>query len=279
MWIPSWPWNSGPALYPLRVVGGAWEFAHPVYMCFVDLEKSYDRVPRGILWGVLREYGVPGPLVCAIRSLYEQSASCVRILSGCWTPPRLSLVTILFVIFMDRISRRSRGEESVRFGDIRIVSLLFSDDVVLSIYRSIYVPTLTYGHKLWVVTERMRSPIQAAKMCFLRRVAGLSLRDRVRSSNIRTELRIEPLLLRVERSQLRWHLIRMLPGRLPLEFFWARPTGRRPRSRPRTRWRDYISCLAWERLGIPQEELESVAGEKEAWGALLNRLPPRPGLG
>jgi len=31
------------------------------------------------------------------------------------------------------------------------------------IYRAIYVPTLTYGHELWVVTERMRSRIQAAK--------------------------------------------------------------------------------------------------------------------
>jgi len=164
------------------------------------------------------------------------------------------------MIFMDRISRRSRGEESVWFGDIRIASLLFADDVVLlatserdlqhalgrfaaeceavgmrvstskseamvlcrkmvvcslrvgnellpqgkefkylgvlftsegkmeremdrrigaassvmralyrsvvvkrelsrkvklSIYRSIYIPTLTYGHELWVVTKRM----------------------------------------------------------------------------------------------------------------------------
>ncbi|XP_034539437.1 uncharacterized protein LOC117812645 [Notolabrus celidotus] len=42
-------------------------------MCFVDLEKAYDRVPRGLLWGVLREYGVRGPLLRAIRSLYDQS--------------------------------------------------------------------------------------------------------------------------------------------------------------------------------------------------------------
>ena len=45
------------------------------------------------------------------------------------------------------------------------------------------------------------------------------------------------------------HLVRMPPGRLPGEVFRARPTGRRPRGRPRTRWRDYVSWLAWERLG------------------------------
>ncbi|KAI3375956.1 hypothetical protein L3Q82_016374 [Scortum barcoo] len=58
---------------------GLWEFAQPVHMCFVDLEKAFDRVPRGILWGVLREYGVRGPLLRAVRSLYDQSRSLVRI--------------------------------------------------------------------------------------------------------------------------------------------------------------------------------------------------------
>ncbi|KAK0132743.1 putative uncharacterized transposon-derived protein F52C9.6 [Merluccius polli] len=287
---------------------------------------------------------------------------------------------------MDRISRHSQGVEGVRFGDLRIGSLLFADDVVLmassdrdlqlsldrfaaeceavgmristsksesmvlnrkrvectlrvgdeilpqveefkylgvlftsdgrmereidrrigaasavmrtlhgsvvvkrelsrkaklSIYQSIYVPALTYGHELWVMTERTRSRVQAAEMSFLRRVAGLSLRDRVRSSVIREELGVDPLLLRVERSQMRWlgHLVRMPPGRLPGEVFRARPTGRRPRGRPRTRWRDYVSRLAWERLGIPQEELAEVAGEREVWASLLRLLPPRPDPG
>jgi len=39
----------------------------------------------------------------------------------------------------------------------------------LSICWSVYVPTLTDGHELWVVTERTRSRIQAAKMSFLHR--------------------------------------------------------------------------------------------------------------
>ncbi|TWW62669.1 hypothetical protein D4764_04G0013160 [Takifugu flavidus] len=59
-------------------------------------------------------------------------------------------------------------------------------------------------------------------------VAGLSLRDRVRSSTIQEELGVEPLLLRVERSQMRWlgHLVRMLPGSVTGEVFRAYPSGR-----------------------------------------------------
>ncbi|TWW57321.1 R2DM Retrovirus-related Pol polyprotein from type II retrotransposable element [Takifugu flavidus] len=379
-------------LYTLsRVFEGAWEFAQPVHMCFVDLEKAFDRVPRGVLWGVLREYGVSGPLIRAVRSLYDRCQSLVRIAGSKSNsfPVRVGLrqgcplSPILFIIFMDRISRCSHGVEGIWFGDLRIASLLFADDVVLlapsardlqlsldrfaaaceaagmristskseamvldrkkvecllrvkeeilpqveefkylgvlftsggrmereidrrigvastvmrtlhrsvvvkrelsrkakvSIYRSIFVPTLTYGHELWVMTERTRSRVQAAEMSFLRRVAGLSLRDRVRSSAIREELGVESLLLRVERSQMGWlgHLVRMPPGRLPGEVFRACPSGRRPPGRPRTRWRDYVSRLAWERLGIPPDELEEVAGEREVWASLLRLLPPRP---
>ncbi|KAK0156607.1 LINE-1 reverse transcriptase [Merluccius polli] len=319
-------------LYNLcRILEGAWEFAQPVHMCFVDLEKAFDHVPRGALWGVLREYEVSDPLIWAVCSLYDRCQSLVRIAVRVGPRQGCPLSPILFIIFMDRISRRSQGVEGVRFGDLRIGSLLFADDVVLlapsdhdlqlSLDRftaeckaarmristsksesmvlnrkrvectlrwrssmrggwsgrstggsSIFVPALTYGHELWVVTERTRLRVQAAEMSFLCRVAGLSLRDRVRSSVIREELGVDLLLLRVERSQMRWlgHLVRMPPGCLPGEVFRARPTGRRPRGRPRTRWRDYVSRLAWERLGIPQEELDKMAGEL---------LPPRPDPG
>ncbi|KAK3513744.1 hypothetical protein QTP70_028732 [Hemibagrus guttatus] len=81
-----------------------------------------------------------------------------------------------------------------------VVKKELSRKAKLSIYQSIYVPTLTYGHELWVMTEMIRSRIQAAKMSFLRRVVGCSLRDKVRSSVTREELGVEPLLLHVERG-------------------------------------------------------------------------------
>ena len=70
-----------------------------------------------------------------------------------------------------------------------------SRKVKLSIYWSVYVPTLTYGHELWVVTERIRSRIQVAEISFLRRVGGCSLR--VRSFVTREELEVEPLLFHI----------------------------------------------------------------------------------
>ncbi|KAK3517658.1 hypothetical protein QTP70_014900 [Hemibagrus guttatus] len=64
-----------------KVLEGSWEFAQPVHMCFVDLEKAFDHVPCGILWEVLWEYGVRGPLLRAVRSPYNRSRSLVYIAS------------------------------------------------------------------------------------------------------------------------------------------------------------------------------------------------------
>ncbi|KAK3546829.1 hypothetical protein QTP86_003072 [Hemibagrus guttatus] len=64
-----------------KVLEGSWEFAQPVHLCFVDLEKAFDHIPRGILWEVLWEYGVRGPLLRAVRSLYNRSRSLVLIAS------------------------------------------------------------------------------------------------------------------------------------------------------------------------------------------------------
>ena len=58
-----------------------------------------------------------------------------------------------------------------------------SQKAKLSIYWSIFVPTLTYGHEIWVVSKRMRSWIQVAEMGFFRMVARCSLRNKVRSSH------------------------------------------------------------------------------------------------
>ena len=148
----------------------------------------------------------------------------------------------------------------------------------LSVFRSIFVPILTYGHESWVMTERIRSQVQASEMRFLRRIAGVTLLDKVRSSEIRESLNVEELLLRIERSQLRWfgHVYRMPQERLPKQALLARMRGKRPVGRPRTRWVNYIEGLGWNRLGLLPSEMKDVVEDRDVWRLNLELLPPRP---
>ena len=115
----------------------------------------------------------------------------------------------------------------------------------LSIFKTVFVPILTYGQELWLMTQRVRSQVQASEIRFLRTIEGVTLLNKVRSSEIRKSLNIEPLLFRIVRSQLRWfgHVNRMPLERLPKQALLAKANGRRPFGRPRTRWINYIEDL------------------------------------
>ena len=43
-----------------------------LYMCFVDLEKAFDRIPRKVLEWVIRKRGIPEVMVRAVMNLYER---------------------------------------------------------------------------------------------------------------------------------------------------------------------------------------------------------------
>ena len=81
----------------------------------------------------------------------------------------------------------------------------------LSVFHSMFFPTLIYRYEHWVVTEKTRSRVQAAEMRFLRGISGVTRLEKVRNSEIRKGLNVEPLLLRIEKSQLHWfgHVVRM----------------------------------------------------------------------
>ena len=126
----------------------------------------------------------------------------------------------------------------------------------LSVFRSVFVPILTYGHECWVMTERGRSPVQVAEMGVFQKVRGLFLIEKVKSTDICQSLNTEPLLLRITIST-----TLVLPcdtnvpranSKQPMD---ALPSSKRPRVQPTTRWRNYIEDLAWLRLGIPPAKL------------------------
>lgn len=107
-----------------------WSSSSPLSVCWAG-QKSLSIQPvfvlygqgllpclQGILFGVMQEYddrshchGPSGPFITKVRA---------------------AMSVILFLIFMKRNSRRSRGKECLWFGNLRTVSLLSADVVILA---------------------------------------------------------------------------------------------------------------------------------------------------
>ncbi|TWW80691.1 hypothetical protein D4764_01G0005060 [Takifugu flavidus] len=164
---------------------------------FCGLGEGIRPCPRGVLWGVLREYGVSRPLIRAVRPCEAAGMKISTSKSEAMVLNRKKVECLLRV----KEEIRPKWRSSSTSGSCSGVREEWS----------IFVPTLTYGHELWVMTERTRS--------------------------------------------------RETPGKT------------------QDTWKDYVTRLAWERLGIPLDELEEVAGEREVWASLLRLLPPRPDPG
>ena len=51
-------------------------------MAFVDLEKTFDRVPRKVIWWALRKFGVDEWIVRLVQCMYSSARSRVRVGEG-----------------------------------------------------------------------------------------------------------------------------------------------------------------------------------------------------
>ena len=51
----------------------------------------------------------------------------------------------------------------------------FSKKLKLLIFKTVFVPILSYGHESWVMTERVRSQVQASEIKFLRRIVRIKV--------------------------------------------------------------------------------------------------------
>jgi hypothetical protein len=86
----------------------------------------------------------------------------------------------------------------------------------MRLYKSVYVPVLSYAAESWARTRNNENRITAAEMKLLRRSLGKTRRDRCRNATVR-ELEQESLIDGTERRKLRWceHLVRMVEDRKP----------------------------------------------------------------
>ena len=103
----------------------------------------------------------------------------------------------------------------------------------ISIFNSVYCPTLIYGSETWNLDNKDKSRLQAAEMKFLRRSVGKTRRDKIRNTRIRDEVKTDSLISKIEKNQLRWfgHINRMENNRIPKQILECKQQGKMLRGR------------------------------------------------
>ena len=102
-----------------------------MYMCFVDLEKVFDRVPRRVMEWDMKKKGLPEILVKAVMSLYEGAETKVRVGYGLWEEFSVEvgvqqgsvLSPLLFAMVIDEVTENARKRW--------MKQMLYADDLVL----------------------------------------------------------------------------------------------------------------------------------------------------
>jgi hypothetical protein len=64
-------------------------------------------------------------------------------------------------------------------------------EIKLRLHNIILKPALQYGSEMWVLRAKDKRRIETSEMRFLRSVLGVSLRDKIRSEDVRKQLNTE----------------------------------------------------------------------------------------
>jgi Reverse transcriptase (RNA-dependent DNA polymerase) len=100
-------------------------------MIFIDLEKTYDKISKNIIWWALGKKLVPTKYVTLIKDMYKNIVTCVKACDSETDvfPIKIelhqgsALSSYIFTLVMDEITNNIQGDIPW--------CILFADDVVL----------------------------------------------------------------------------------------------------------------------------------------------------
>jgi hypothetical protein len=126
-WVPS-VWISTQHIsywwYTLHSsdLGKKWKYNGTVHRLFIDFEKAYDSVRRGVLYNILTEFGIPAKLVRLIKMCLKETYCkvcigkhvwCISYLE--WSETRRCFIAVAFQLCF-RICHQKGPRMSERIG-------------------------------------------------------------------------------------------------------------------------------------------------------------------
>jgi hypothetical protein len=102
-----------------------------LHMIFIDLEKTYDKVPRNVMWWALQKHKVSSKYITLSKDMYDNVVTSVQTSGGDTNDFPINkglhqgsaLSPYLFALVMDEVTRDIQGGITC--------CMLFADDVVL----------------------------------------------------------------------------------------------------------------------------------------------------
>jgi hypothetical protein len=101
-------------------------------------------------------------------------------------------------------------------------------------------PAPLYGSECWTLRQKDRNRINSSQMEFIHSLTGVTLRDRIKSEDLRNRWRVHKMVQEVQNYQFKWmqHVLRMPANSLPRKLLKYKPHGRRDLGIPHRRWTD-----------------------------------------
>ena len=146
----------------------------------------------------------------------------------------------------------------------------------MKIFRSLVLPVLLYGSETWALLRSDIRKLESFQMRCLRRILGVSLRDRLKNGVIRQRCcRQTTVEMEIQQRRLRWfgHVCRMQPERYPHKTLWRiwPHDWKIQRGAPKKTWLKQISKgLSNCRLSIQQAKI--VAMDRLQWRRTVKTL-------
>ena len=139
------------------------------------------------------------------------------------------------------------------------------------VYESLVLSLLLYNSETWTLREDTKQRLRVFEMGCLRRILGVTRRDRIRNAHVRERLNLSTdIVQRVAERRLRFfgHVVRMPAHRLPLVAIQGQVHGKRSRGRPQKRWIDNVKEDVTT-MGISLVEAFRLTQDREGWRSLV----------
>ena len=114
-------------------------------------------------------------------------------------------------------------------------------------FNAYIIPAMTYGCETWTLTKTIVHKLQVAQRAMERKILGIKITAKIPNEEISVKTNILNIIKHITNTKWRWagHVARMQDNRWTIRTTdWQVRKGRRPRGRPKMRWKDDI--MKWQ---------------------------------